>query len=265
MTAGSMQLPNNVETLRSRISANGVGWPALLGMLLSRSLLFTFFQAVIAILLALVAGAANPWEASTAWWPWSAAITGLVMIFLLASLMRREGGRLTDLYRGDRRFWKSDLLVLLGFGLICGPVAMLPNYFLTIWLYGDPQATLPLFFRPLPLWAALAGSALFPLSVALTELPTYFGYVMPRLQALTGSRWLAVLLPAFFLGAQHAFLPLVFDVRFFAWRFLMYMPFALLTGLVLQWRPRLMPYIMAFHFLIDFSLAAYIIPAAFGM
>jgi hypothetical protein len=48
-------------------------------------------------------------------------------------------------------------------------------------------------------------------------------------------------------------MPLIFDGRFILWRALMFLPFALAVGLALNWRPRLMPYLMAGHALIDLS------------
>ena len=102
-----------------------------------------------------------------------------------------------------------------------------------------------------PLWAAVSAVILFPITIALSELPTYFGYVMPRLEALSGRRWLAVLLPAFFLAIQHGALPLIFDGRFIAWRVLRYVALTVPVGLLLRWRPRLMPYLIIGHYLID--------------
>ena len=50
-------------------------------------------------------------------------------------------------------------------------------------------------------------------------------------------------------------MPLIFDWRFIAWRFLMFLPFALLMALALRLRPTLLPYLMVGHFLIDLSSA----------
>ena len=72
---------------------------------------------------------------------------------------------------------------------------------------------------------------MFPVSVALTELPLYFGYVQPRLGVRTGSAVAAVLVPALFLSLQHATLPLIFDPAFIGWRGSMFLGFAL----VLAW------------------------------
>ena len=42
----------------------------------------------------------------------------------------------------------------------------------------------------------------------------------------------------------------------------MYLPFAFLMGLVLQWRPRLLPYFADVHALMDLAFAAMLIGVA---
>lgn len=222
-------------------------------MLPARTTLFAAWQAVIALLYFL-SGSSSPWEASTAWWTVTATLTNLVCIYLLIKLFRMEGLRYRDLFHFHRETIKTDLLWLLGLLVLSGPAAMLPNTFAASWLFGDSEAVLPLFFKPLPLWAILPTLVLFPLTIALAEIPTYFGYVMPRLEKQVGM-WLAVLLSAVALAFQHGTLPLIFDVRFILWRLLMFVPFALLLAVALRWRPRLLPYMVIVHGLMDLSAA----------
>jgi hypothetical protein len=96
-------------------------------------------------------------------------------------------------------------------------------------LFGSPEATLDLFIRPLPFWAVYLSVLVFPLTQGVTELPTYFGYVMPRFKAQGMQKWLAISLPALMLGLQHIAVPLLFDMRFITWRALMYIPLRLFT------------------------------------
>ena len=70
------------------------------------------------------------------------------------------------------------------------------------------------------------------------EIPTYFGFVMPRFEAQGMRPWVALALPALLLSLQHAAVPLLFDVRYMLWRGLMFLPFAFLVGIVVYWRPR---------------------------
>jgi hypothetical protein len=156
---------------------------------------------------------------------------------------------------------KKDLLILLATLIIAGPIAFLPNVLTATWLFGKQQAALELLLQPLPVWGLIIAVIVFPVTIALAELPTYFAYCMPWLEAQTGRRWLAVLLPSLFLAVQHCTLPLIFDGRFIAWRLLMYMPFALFVGLLLRRRPQLLPYLVVVHGLMDMA-AALMIPTA---
>ena len=227
---------------------------AVWGMLFSRSALFFFFQVLIALLLAAL-GLPNAWHEAPRWWPFAAAFTNLVSIFLLVRLFRAEGRRYWDLLRFSRQTLGEDLLWLLGALVIGLPVAAAPMTPLAAALFGDANIPVQMMFRPMPAWA-LAAAILFPLTIGFAELPTYFGYVMPRLTTLLKNGWAAWLLAALLLGLQHCFLPFIADGRFLLWRAGMYLPFALFVGLVLKLRPRMMPYMAIIHALMDFSALA---------
>ena len=142
------------------------------------------------------------------------------------------------------------------------PIAAAPMSILAILIFGDSMAPIRMMFRPLPTWALVVG-LLFPLTIAFAELPTYFGYVMPRLEIQLKNGWIAWLVASLFLAAQHVFLPLLPDGRFMLWRLGMYLPFALFAGLVLKLRPGLLPYFAIIHALMDISaLSVYLTPGS---
>jgi hypothetical protein len=237
-----------------------VPWPWL--MLFGRVGLFILSQAAFALAFYL-AGSASAWQASAAWWPFTVALANCAALSLLVRLYRDEGGRYWDIFRLQREHLKSDLLVLLGFFVFIGPVAFLPNVLLANLLLGSPQAAVELMLRPLPMWAAYASLLVFPVTQGLAELPTYFAYAMPRLEAQGLHRWLALALPAVMLGLQHMAVPLLFDARYLTWRGLMFIPFAFVAGLMLQWRPRLLPYMVMIHALMDLSFVAMLLGIAY--
>lgn len=220
-------------------------------MLLSRSVLFLLAQALFGLIYILIGNSATWYEAAR-WWPFFAILANIVSIYLLVMLYRAEGLRFLDILRFSRKTVKTDLLWLIGTSVIGLPVAALPMNTLAAALFSDPMEPIYMMFRPLPAWAFTL-SFLFPLTIVFSELPTYFGYVMPRLAVQLKNGWLAWLVAAFFLGAQHMFLPLILDPRFMLWRLGMYMPFALFAGLLLKLRPQLMPYFAVIHGLIDIS------------
>jgi len=220
-------------------------------MVAARAVLFFLFQLLIAIILT-ISGTSNAFAASSKWWPVSVFLTNLVCALLLDRLYKREGLRFWDIFRINKATVKSDLVALLLFFPVIGALGFFPNLLLGKWLFGDSLLALEMYIQPLPLWGTLVAVLLFPVTQGLAELPTYFGYVMPRLESQTGQSWLAVCLAGFFLSIQHVFAPLIMDYRFIAWRAMMFLPFAIATGMILRWRPRLLPYLMVGHGLIDF-------------
>lgn len=218
-------------------------------MLFSRTLLFAMFQLLIAAVLSLTESSA-PWNDSAGWWTFSALLTNIVSIVLLVRLFHQERKSFFNfLPFSFQTVWK-DLGITLLLMVVLTPLATYPGQWLANWLYGSVETVYSLFFQPLPLWAGIV-SFLFPITIAFAELPTYFGYVMPRLSNLLSSGWLAFGIAAFFLAFQHITLPLIFDWRFMLWRFGMFLPLALMMALCLKIRPRLFPYFMVCHALVD--------------
>jgi hypothetical protein len=246
-------LANSKENIQKRVDAGVITrkWPVL--MLFSRLALFALCQAAIAGILFLV-GRQNAWDESAGWWPVAATTTNVLGIILLIFLTKKEGMRLTDLYKVEKHNIGRELLIVIGLFILAAPILYLPNVLAGTWLYGDMNKVFTLFFRPLPLGVVILLLALFPVTIALVELPTYYGYIMPRLAALTGKNGLAVLVAALFHALQHCALPLIFDGRFMMWRLLMFIPFGLLAAFCLNRRPRLLPYMMVIHGLLDLQL-----------
>jgi membrane protease YdiL (CAAX protease family) len=201
----------------------------------------------------------NPWMNSAKWWIVVAAITNVITILLLVRWFKQENTTYFSVIHFEKATIKQDLLTLLGVFILLGPIGFLPNPIFAGWIFGDAQIGFDLLMQPLPLWVVIIFMVLFPVTIAFAELPLYFGYIKPRLEVITGKAWLAVLLPALFLAAQHCTLPLIFDWRFILWRFLMFLPFAIFLGFVIHWRPRLLPYLMVIHGIMDFGTSIYLL------
>jgi hypothetical protein len=230
-------------------------------MLLVRTGLAIGLQAGVA-LIALAAGSSDPWRVAADWWLGWFVLVNLITLELLRRLLANEGRRLRDLYRLDRARLRADLGWLAIVLVVAGPLGVLPNILLGQALWGTSQVGADLSFRALPVGAALAILLIFPVVQGAAELPTYFGYVLPRLQARYGWRVRGVLVAALMLSTQHVFLPLLFDWRFVAWRAFMFLPFALWFGFALDRRPRLMPFLVVAHGLLDASLPILVLVAS---
>ena len=221
-------------------------------MLFSRSILFILFQSMFALLF-MAAGTRSAWDEANRWWSFAVILTNLCSIYFLNRLFHAEGKRFFDIFRFSRATWKSDLFWFIVLSSVGMPLAALPREPLAIAILGDVATSTELMFRPIPMWAILV-SFLLPLTITFSELPTYFAYVMPRLEKQLRNGWVAWMLASFFLAAQHMFFPFVLNGGFMLWRLAMFIPFAFFTGLVLKLRPTLLPYFVIVHGLLDVSL-----------
>ena len=79
---------------------------------------------------------------------------------------------------------------------------------------------------------------------------------MPRLEKQLRSGWLAWAIASLSLSPQHATLPLILDVRFVLRRALMGLPSTFYIGAILKAPPRLLPFLVIGHALIDFATVA---------
>jgi len=73
-------------------------------------------------------------------------------------------------------------------------------------------------------------------TMAVAELPTCYGSSCRRLQDTWSNRWIALCVVVAWHATQHVALPLIFDVRFIAWRFFMFLPLAFFVAAAVQRR-----------------------------
>lgn len=230
-------------------------------LLFGRTLLFVLVQSIFALGF-LFAGSTTAWEDGAAWWMFDVTITNLICLAAMISLFHAEGKNYWGIFRIQRETVGKDLAVLLGFMFIIGPFGYFPNIWLASALFDNPQTTLDLLVQPLPLWAVYIGIVAFPITQGLVELALYFLCIMPRLDPRPFPDLRPLLLPGLMLGLQHLAVPLLFNPSFILWRALMYVPFAFAVGLILHWRPRLLPHLAVIHTLMDMSFAAMFLMAA---
>ena len=112
-----------------------------------------------------------------------------------------EGLRLRNIYFASRATWKGDLLwTLIAFA---GMAVTMPQGSSTCpSLVGGCQLPERDAFPSAPLAAVYPLFLLMPTTQALAELPTYWGYVAPRLRAFGMNRWVVVILVGCVLSLQ---------------------------------------------------------------
>jgi hypothetical protein len=257
LAAQFLQL-NSAPSIAARPPGPKRNLPYLL--LPSRLILFALFQLVLALILWPGRGRLD-FEGAGSLWPYAALGANIVTVLILRGVFRAEGLSLFDMYRFSPKTVGKDILVTLAVFAIIAPLSYFPEVFLADALFADPNVVTGIMFAKLPLIVAIF-TVLFPLTIAFAELPLYMGYILPRLTARLGSRVPAVLIAGGFLALQHCALPLMFDARFILWRFGMFLPLALVMAIALAWRPRLLPYLMIGHALIDLSTVVILIVGA---
>ncbi len=162
-------------------------------------------------------GHPTPWQAAAPWWIVYGTLIDIGCLFLLGWLTRREEFRLFDLVSFQRRRLGQDLLLGVGFIVLYIFLATGGGIIFGLVVYGATPA--PAIMAPLPLWGALYSLLVWPIIWALAEEMTYQGYALPRLEALSGRGWLAVILVGFGWALQHSALPLMSDWRWAVYRF----------------------------------------------
>jgi hypothetical protein len=251
--AGRVASSNSPDDIRADVVAGAIGWTGPLVVLGARTLLLVLAQASVAAVYILRDGS-SPWGAAAAWWSVSWTVADLGCLILLDRFTRREGRWITDLFGRVRLRWGHDVLLGLGLWLAILPVFMLGAMLASELIYGSLQP--PLYpgqvgERVLPLWAVIYSFASVVLWSA-TEEASYQGYVLPRLEALTGRPWRAVLLVGLWWACQHSFLPLILDWRWVIFRLLAFLPGVLLLIVAYRKIRRLTPLVVA-HWPMDIA------------
>ena len=86
-------------------------------MLISRSVLFLFFQALIALIF-FATETKSAWDESVRWWTFVAALTNFASIYFLVRLLNAEEKRYFEVFGFSRATWKADLLWFIGASII---------------------------------------------------------------------------------------------------------------------------------------------------
>lgn len=242
---------NSREAIQNRLAIGLIPRLALVLALLTRPGLALLAQGI-TLLFLMRADVPSPAIAVRSWWTVYGTLIDLGCLALLAWLVRREGIRLLDLIAFDKSKLKTDILLGLGIFIVVFPLTVFGGGMLARLLaYGSLQPELPAgaFVRTLPLLGVLYSRLLWWPLWSFTEELTFQGYALPRLQALTKSTWVSVMLVSFCWSIQHSFLPWI-NLQHGAYLFLTFMPLTIALQLIYLRVHRLTPLIIG-HWLMD--------------
>jgi uncharacterized protein len=251
MTAlASLNFP---EAIQSRLIEGRIPHFGPILMLFARSAFILIAQGITFLLLLLLK-VPNAAVAIRNWWPVYGTLVDLGCLGLLVWLTRREGIRLSDLIGLVKSKLKTEIPLGLGLFILIAPVTIFGGGMLAkLITYGTLNPVFPefTFMRTLPLLALLYARILWWPIWSATEEMTYNGYALPRMLAMTKSRWISVVVVSFFFAVQHSFLMLA-GFQFGLYMFLAFFPLSIAMTLVYLRIRRLPPLIVA-HWLMDLS------------
>jgi hypothetical protein len=244
---------NSSEAVQSRLAEGRIPRYGPMLMLFARSAFILLAQGI-TFLLFFQLKVPNASIVIRNWWPVYGTLVDFGCLGLLVWLTRREGIRLADLIGLVKSKLRTEIPLGLGLFLIIAPVTIFGGGMLAqLIAYGRINPVFPefTFIKTLPLLAVLYARILWWPLWSATEEMTYNGYALPRLIAMTKSRWLSVAVVAFFFALQHSFLMLA-GFQFGLYMFLAFLPLSLAMVLVYLRIRRLPPFIVA-HWLMDLS------------
>ncbi|MGD0155249.1 MAG: CPBP family glutamic-type intramembrane protease [Terracidiphilus sp.] len=247
---------NLPQAINERVAAKRITWAGPLLMVTARSVLLIAFQALVALIL-LERGKATPWRAAGDWWGVYGTLVDIGCLLGLKYFTRREGIKLRDLLGPVRMSRGHDVWLGLGYFLLIFPFFLGGSYATRLLLYGSADQSLNrylLHMHALPVWATVYGLTLWWMIWSPTEEATYNGYVLPRMQALTGRKWVPWMFVGFWWALQHSALPFVPDWKYLTFRFLGFLPGVLVMMLFYMRTRRLAPLIVA-HWPMDIAAA----------
>lgn len=249
---------NSQPELERRAARGQVTWAGPMIVVMGRSFLMIAAQGLVALIYVL-RGHPSAWNAAAPWWTVYGTLVDAGCLALMMKYTRREAISLRDLVGSIQLRWGRDIFLGIGCFLVFVICFSVPGLLASKLLFGTTHPGMYpglLAQRNLPPWALIYSLGAWWPIWSLTEEMTYNGFALPRIQALSGHKWIAVLTVGFWWSLQHGFLPFILDWKYVVWRFLFFLPGVILMTLIYLWIRRLSPLILA-HWPMDLMAALY--------
>ncbi len=244
--------PNSLASIQDRVATGRIAWAGPLILVALRPALFLVVQGLLALTYD-VFHRAGAWHEAGRWWNVYGTVVDIGCLIGLRIATRREGIRLRDLVGPVRLRFGRDVFVGLALFALIFPCFIGGSLLAQIALYGSLDSARAAYLtqlHALPMWAFVYSVTLWWMISSPTEEAIYQGYALPRLRALTGRTWVAMVLVGLLWAAQHSLLPFVPDGKYLLFRLLQFIPGVFAMMLVYLRMRRLGPLIFA-HWCMD--------------
>ena len=251
--ATTLPLANSRDVIAARLADQRLPRMAPFAMVVARPALALIVQAALTLVFVALK-VDSPVVAVRNWWTVTGVLIDLVCLALLFWLTRQEGIGLWDLVSFAKSKLKTDIPLGLGIFVVVFPVTVIGGGTVANLLaYGTLTPAYPEggYLRTLPLWAALYSRLLWWPLWSFTEELTFQGYAVPRLQAITRSTWLPMVLVTLGWAGQHSFLPWI-NAQHALYLFLLFVPLTVALQIIYLRVRRLTPLIIG-HWLMDLT------------
>ena len=162
------------------------------------------------------------------WWSIVATIVNIVTILLLVFISKKMNISYSKLINYEKGKTKIKQVIIISLiVLFVGTFGMYLSGFIC---YGKFPYAAPMMIAPIPLVLAIINFIILPLTVSFAEDGLYLGCGVNSFK----NKYMAILIPAFFYALQHSFIPLLFDIKFMAYRFLSFLPLTFILAYILR-------------------------------
>ena len=156
------------------------------------------------------------------WWSIVATIVNIITILILVLITKKMNISYSKLINYEKG--KTKLKEVIIITLIALVLASIGMNLAGLICYGVIPYLAPMMAAPIPLFLAVINFILLPLTVSFAEDGLYLGCGVNSFK----NKYLAILVPAFFYALQHSFIPVLFDFKFIAYRFLSFLPLTII-------------------------------------
>lgn len=244
--------PDSLAQIQQRVAAGRIPFAGPLLLAALRPALFFTVQGLLALGY-FAFHRPGAWHEAGRWWNVYGTVVDIGCLIGLRIFTCKEGIRIRDLIGPVRLRRGYDIFLGIGLFILIFPCFIVGSMLAQKLLYGslDPARSAYLTqLHALPIWAFVYSVTIWWVISSPTEEIIYQGYALPRLRALTGRTWVAMIIVGLWWAAQHCLLPFVPDWKYLLFRFLQFVPGVFVLMLVYLRMRRLGPLILA-HWTMD--------------